>query len=66
MVWFGIPPKYLCEYLFHFCRLENLLGRIKLFEGAQDRNEVQVNLVDRVRLEDKVINIEFLVASCDL
>ena len=54
------------EICFTFVDWLNLLGGIKLFEGAQDRNEVQVNFVDRVRLEDKVIMIEFVVASCDL
>ena len=66
--WFGseFHLNICVEICFTFVDWLNLLGRIKLFEGAQDRNEVQVNLVDRVRLEDKVINIEFLVASCDL
>ena len=37
-----------------------LLGRIKLVEGAQNRNQVQVNLIDSVRLEDVVLNSEWL------
>ena len=37
-----------------------LLGRIKLVEGTQNRNQVQVNLIDSVRLEDVVLNSEWL------